>query len=133
MPVGEGEATRTLDDLRRLHADFGSEAAIGVSSICVGVEALGDGFEESRHAVAAATLMRRDGGVLSYDELGAYKYLLRIAMESGARDSTIDAVAKLADYDRDRGAALLATLEEDRKSTRLNSSHIQKSRMPSSA
>jgi DNA-binding PucR family transcriptional regulator len=56
--------------------------------------------------------MRRDRGVVAYDELGAYKYLLRIAMEAGARDSTIDAVAKLADYDRDRGASLLATLEE---------------------
>ena len=31
------------------------------------------------------------------------------------------------------GAALLVVLETDRKSTRLNSSHIQKSRMPSSA
>jgi DNA-binding PucR family transcriptional regulator len=50
--------------------------------------------------------------VLGYDELGAYKYLLRIAMEEGARDATIDAVAKLAEYDRERGAALLATLEE---------------------
>jgi len=93
-------------------ADFGSDAAIGVSSVCIGAEALGDGFEEARHALLAAALMRRDGGVLSYDELGAYKYLLRIAMEAGARDATIDAVAKLAEYDRDRGAALLATLEE---------------------
>ena len=31
--------------------------------------------------------MRRDRGVLGYDELGAYKYLLRIAMEAGARDA----------------------------------------------
>ena len=31
------------------------------------------------------------------------------------------------------GNILLLPLEEDRKSTRLNSSHIQKSRMPSSA
>jgi GAF domain-containing protein len=112
VPVGTGGADRPLEALRRIHADFGSDAAIGVSSVCVGTEALSDGFEEARHALLAAALMRRDGGVLSYDELGAYKYLLRIAMEAGARDSTIDAVAKLAEYDRDRGAALLATLEE---------------------
>ena len=49
---------------------------------------------------------------MSYDELGPYKYLLRIALDPGARDSTIDAVAKLAAYDRERGASLLATLEE---------------------
>jgi DNA-binding PucR family transcriptional regulator len=50
--------------------------------------------------------------VLGYDELGPYKYLLRIALDPSARDSTIDAVAKLADYDRERSASLLATLEE---------------------
>jgi DNA-binding PucR family transcriptional regulator len=76
------------------------------------MRALGHGFEEARHSLAGAALMRRDRGVLAYDELGAYKYLLRIAMEAGAPDSTIDAVAKLADYDRERGASLLATLEE---------------------
>ena len=38
---------------------------------------------------------------------------------------TSDAVARLADYDFEN--------PQDRKSTRLNSSHIQKSRMPSSA
>jgi GAF domain-containing protein len=112
VPVGTVGAARLLGELRRIHADFGSDAAIGVSSVCVGARALGDGFEEARHALAGATLMRRDTGVLGYDELGAYKYLLRIAMEEGARDATIDAVAKLAEYDRERGAALLATLEE---------------------
>ena len=112
VPAGSRGAARVLEELRRIHADFGSDAAIGVSSVCIGADALGDGFEEARHAVAAAALMRRDGGVLSYDELGAYKYLLRIAMDAGERDSTIDAVARLAEYDRDRGAALLATLEE---------------------
>src|SRR5207302_1462734 len=70
VPVGPGGVERPLADLRRIHADFGSDAAIGVSSVCVGTEALGHGFEEARHALAAAALLRRDGGVLSYDELG---------------------------------------------------------------
>ena len=50
--------------------------------------------------------------MLAYDELGPYKYLLRIALDPAARDSTIDAVAKLVEYDEERGASLLATLEE---------------------
>ena len=50
--------------------------------------------------------------VLAYDDLGAYKYLLRVAVDGGVRDATVDAVAKLADYDAQRGAQLLATLEE---------------------
>ena len=50
--------------------------------------------------------------VLAYDDLGAYKYLLRVAVDGGIRDATVDAVGKLADYDEQRGAQLLATLEE---------------------
>jgi DNA-binding PucR family transcriptional regulator len=33
-------------------------------------------------------------------------------VDAGTRDSTIDAVARLAEYDRERGASLLRTLEE---------------------
>ena len=50
----------------------------------------------------------------------------------------IDAACRLVREARGAGAELIMTPEnttmiEDRKSTRLNSSHIQKSRMPSSA
>ena len=40
---------------------------------------------------------------------------------------------RLADLDAAARAATLAKLAEDRKSTRLNSSHVSESRMPSSA
>jgi GAF domain-containing protein len=112
VPVVPAGATRMLAELRRVHADFGSAAAIGISSPCVGAEALGHGFEEARHAELGAAVLRRDAGVLGYDELGPYKYLFRIAVDAGTRDSTIDAVTKLAEYDRERGASLLQTLEE---------------------
>jgi purine catabolism regulator len=56
--------------------------------------------------------MRRDTDVVAYDELGPYKYLLRMPLVPGARDLTIEAVEKLAEYDRERGASLLSTLEE---------------------
>ena len=50
--------------------------------------------------------------MLAYDDLGAYKYLLRVAVDGGIRDATVDAVGKLAEYDAQRGAQLVATLEE---------------------
>jgi purine catabolism regulator len=50
--------------------------------------------------------------VLAYDDLGAYKYLLRVAVDGGIRDATVDAVAKLSEYDSQRGAQLVSTLEE---------------------
>jgi DNA-binding PucR family transcriptional regulator len=111
VPVATAGAERTLVDLKRIHTEAKSQTAVGVSSICVGVESLAHGFEEARHALLGAAVMRRDHGVMSYSELGAYKYLLRIALDPGGRDPTIDAVAQLADYDRERGASLLLTLE----------------------
>jgi len=74
--------------------------------------ALKHGFEEARHALIGASVLHQTSGVLAYDELGPYKYLLRIALDSTARDSTIDAIVALAEYDAERGAALLQTLEE---------------------
>jgi GAF domain-containing protein len=112
VPVGHDGADRVVEELRRIHAELEAPTAVGVSSVCVGAAALAQGFEEARHALLGAAVMRRDRGVVSYDELGAYKYLLRIALDPGARDTTIDAVAKLADYDHERNASLLHTLEE---------------------
>jgi len=83
-----------------------------VSSACVGPGAIAQGFVEARHALLGAGVMRRDAAVVSHDELGPYKYLLRIALDPAARDPTIDAVGVLAEYDRERGASLLGTLEQ---------------------
>jgi sugar diacid utilization regulator len=112
VPVDPDGAPRIVDELIRVHAELGEQAAVGVSTVCVGAEALAHGFEEARHALLGAAVVRRDSGVMSYEELGPYKYLLRIALDPGARDSTIDAVAKLAEYDHERSSSLLATLEE---------------------
>jgi sugar diacid utilization regulator len=112
VPVSAEGAGRLVDELKRIHAELGATAAVGVSGVCAGVEALAQGFEEARHALLGEAVMRRDSGVMSYEELGPYKYLLRIALEPGARDATIDAVGKLAEYDRERSSSLLATLEE---------------------
>lgn len=111
VPVPAEGAERLLGDLRRL-CEPPSRATVGVSSASAGETALGHAFEEARHALVGASVMERKPGLVAYEELGAYKYLLRIARDSAARDPTIAAVAKLAQYDRDRHASLLATLEE---------------------
>ena len=112
VPAAADHGPGVVEGLKRIHADVGATAAVGVSSLCVGADSLAHGFQEARHALLGEAVMRRDAGVLSYEELGPYKYLLRIALDPAARDSTIDAVAKLADYDRERSSSLLATLEE---------------------
>ena len=49
---------------------------------------------------------------MSFEELGAYKYLLGIALDRSSSDATMTAIELLARYDEARGASLVATLEE---------------------
>ena len=50
--------------------------------------------------------------MLAYDDLGAYKYLLRVAVDGGIRDATVDAVASSRTTTLSAAPQLLATLEE---------------------
>lgn len=111
VPVTERPA-ELLAELRKVHAASTTPATVGVSPEHVGEAALAHAFEEARHALVGASVIGRGAGVVSYEELGAYKYLLRLTPDRGGHDSTIGAVAKLARYDRERNASLLLTLEE---------------------
>jgi len=101
-----------LERLKRLHADLGEPASVGVSSICRGQASFADGFAEAQEALLGTLVLAGRPAVVAYEELGAYKYLLRVAVEGGVRDSTVEAVHKLAAYDEQRGAQLVTTLEE---------------------
>ena len=68
-------------------------------------------------------IVRRTGGVVSILTGLPFDWLNQILLEHD--DATTDELAGAVDWARAHG--------RDRKSTRLNSSHIQKSRMPSSA
>jgi purine catabolism regulator len=78
----------------------------------VGAGGLADACEEARYALLGCPLLLGGPGVVAYDELGSYRYLLRIALDPRIGDSTIDAVSRIAAYDRRRRASLLHTLEE---------------------
>ncbi|HXG76150.1 MAG TPA: GAF domain-containing protein [Gaiellaceae bacterium] len=101
-----------LERLRRIHGELERPVSIGVSSVCQGEDAFADGFAEAQQALLGTMVLRGEPAVLAYEELGAYKYLLRVALDGGIRDSTVDAVGRLADYDAQRGSQLVATLEE---------------------
>ena len=101
-----------VERLARIHAELGEPVSIGVSSVCQGQASYGDGFAEAQQALVGTVVLSRGPAVLAYDDLGAYKYLLRVAVDGGIRDATVDAVGKLAAYDAQRGAQLVATLEE---------------------
>ena len=101
-----------LERLRQAHADVPNPASIGVSNICRGEAAFADGFAEAQQALLGTMVLRGGPAILSYEDLGAYKYLLRVAMDGGIRDATVDAVSRVAEYDAQRGSQLVATLEE---------------------
>jgi GAF domain-containing protein len=101
-----------LTRLRKIQADSATPVAIGVSSVCQGEAAFVDGFAEAQQALLGTVVLKGEPTVLAYEELGAYKYLLRVALDGGIRDSTVDAVTRLAEYDAQRGSQLVATLEE---------------------
>ncbi len=101
-----------LERLRKIHRELEKPVSIGVSSVCQGEAAFADGFSEAPQALLGTMVLRGEPAVLSYEELGAYKYLLRVALDGGIRDATVDAVSTLAGYDAERGSQLVTTLEE---------------------
>jgi DNA-binding PucR family transcriptional regulator len=112
LRVMSGGPERVTEAVRRAHAQLAVPVAIGLSSVCRGVASFAVGFEEAHQAALGTAVLRREPVVMAFEELGAYKYLLRLALEGGVRDATVDAIAKLAEYDRQRGSSLLVTLEE---------------------
>lgn len=101
-----------LAALRRVQAELPNRIAVGVSNECAGVASFAAGFEEARHALIGQRVIQARDGVMTYEELGPYKYLLRMPLDGGVRDAHRDAVALIATYDAERQTSLLPTLEE---------------------
>jgi GAF domain-containing protein len=119
LPPGADEPEREALE-RALHELGGAERVlIGVSAMRRGVS---DGHHSLREAADAAQIARalvRGGGALSYGDLGAYKYLVRLPLDEAPYDRHCEAVERLVDYDRRRRSQLVATLEQylrDRRS-----------------
>jgi GAF domain-containing protein len=87
------------------------QTSVGASNACKGAASFQAGFEEAAHALLGSVI-RGAPAAMTYDELGPYKYLLRMSLDSAVRDSQRDLIAKIADYDRQRQTSLLRTLEE---------------------
>ena len=100
--------------LREIHAGLNKDhpLAIGLSQRCEGAAGSRTGFEEAEHAVTAAAIVSSTPDVVGFDDLGAYKYLLRVSQDGRTRDPRGEALRKLDEYDRRHRSQLLLTLEE---------------------
>jgi sugar diacid utilization regulator/putative methionine-R-sulfoxide reductase with GAF domain len=114
LHLGTGDERAAAARLRELHAGLNSKhpLAIGLSQRCEGAGSFRTGFEEAEHAVAAAAVVSPRPGVIGFDDLGAYKYLLRVSQEGRVRDPRGEALKKLVTYDERHRSQLLYTLEE---------------------
>jgi GAF domain-containing protein len=105
--VGEAALLERIQNAQAEHGDV----SVGISNACKGAASFRAGFEEAGHALLGSVI-RGTPTVMTYEELGPYKYLLRMSLDSAVRDSQRDLIAKIAEYDRQRQTSLLRTLEE---------------------
>jgi GAF domain-containing protein len=112
LRVPPGGQAALVEKLQKVHAALDGAVSIGVSHVCQGAGSFQAGFEEAQHALVGVSVIQGKPAVMTYEELGPYKYLLRMPIDSAARDEQRDAVTRVADYDRQRNTALLRTLEE---------------------
>ena len=112
VPLGAGGEREALVRLRAARGEVAPNIVVGVSSPCVGVDAYATGFEEALQAVSAAPVVQEHAAAVTFDDLGPYKYLLRVSQEGLVRDRHADALRRLLEYDRSRQSQLVRTLEE---------------------
>jgi sugar diacid utilization regulator len=112
--LGSRDAVHAAGRLREIHAGLNKDhpLAIGLSQRCEGAAGSRTGFEEAEHAVTAAAVVSATPDVVGFDDLGAYKYLLRVSQDGRTRDHRGEALRKLDEYDRRHRSQLLLTLEE---------------------
>ena len=68
-------------------------------------------MREAADAARIARSLTAEGGAISYEELGAYRYLVHLELDEAPHDRYGQAVQALIEYDERRNAQLLETLE----------------------
>lgn len=120
LPAADDETDGTalpaeLDGLQAaMEREWGIRLAGGVGRACRTVAEYRRGFAQAREALRVGRVLRRGGGIIHFDELGAARYLTRIP--AGAvddlHDRYQDCVERVASYDaRNKGTSLLQTLD----------------------
>jgi GAF domain-containing protein len=110
LPLPAGATAGDVAPLRELGASEG--VAIGISAVRSGAEGARTGLRQAQDAATIARALVPGGSALAYDDLGAYRYLVHLAIDDAPHDGLCEAVDRLIDYDARRDTQLLATLEQ---------------------
>jgi GAF domain-containing protein len=85
---------------------------IGLSDVDRGAASARRRIREAADAARIGRSLVAAGGAVSYDGLGAYKYLVHLELDEAPHDRYRQAVEELIEYDRRRGSRLFETLEQ---------------------
>jgi GAF domain-containing protein len=110
LPLPAGAQAGDVGALGELAASEG--VAIGMSAVRSGAEGAPASLRQAQDAGAIARALTPGGGALAYEGLGAYRYLVHLALDDAPHDRLCEAVERLLDYDERRETQLLGTLEQ---------------------
>ena len=96
---------RSSSALRRIHGELEQPLAVGVSSVCRGRAP--SPTASRRRSTPSSDVVLRGSRPYAYDELGPYKYLLRVALDGASATRRSTRSARLAEYDAQRGSLLV--------------------------
>jgi sugar diacid utilization regulator len=85
---------------------------VGVSEVDQGAANARRRMREAADAARIGRSLVAEGGLIAYEQLGAYRYLVHLELDEAPRDRYRLAIEKLDEYDRGRGTQLVDTLEQ---------------------
>jgi GAF domain-containing protein len=88
-----------------------ASVVVGLSDVDRGAASARRRMREAADAARIGRSLAAEGGAVSYEGLGAYKYLVHLGLDDAPQDRYRHSVEELIDYDRRRGARLVETLE----------------------
>jgi GAF domain-containing protein len=107
--AGSASVERLRQSCEELARDEG--VVIGVSDVDRGAASARRRMREAADAARIGRSLAAEGGAVSYEGLGAYKYLVHLELDDAPHDRYRQSVEELIAYDRRRGARLVETLE----------------------
>ena len=112
-PVPTNEVA-AVERMRGACEPFGREEGlvVGLSDVDRGAASARRRMREAADAASIGRSLVGEGGSVSYEQLGAYRYLVHLELDEAPHDRYRQSVEELIEYDRRRGARLVETLEQ---------------------
>ena len=111
LPSTNGGA---VEGMREACESLGREEGlvVGLSDVDRGATSARRRMREAADAARVGRSLVAGGGAVSYEQLGAYRYLVHLELDQAPRDRYRQSVEDLGEYDRRHGARLVETLEQ---------------------